>query len=159
MNRSLVPPTIVMFLVAGCRPSSNTNIGDPVPHGITRTEDKPGERNDDSDTMSAPLPPAGPCAAERTKEACWECCGERETFAGERYVAAFARCACDSPGACAKECSSTYCVGLERTRNCRECLAQTKACDVIARTACTNDTGCKPLLECIDASDCAGASR
>jgi hypothetical protein len=97
----------------------------------------------------------GPCAKEGSADACLNCCDEASPEAMPIYAGSFKSCVCETPGACATECQSSFCADIKPDSACAACLnSKAGSCEDTALSTCEKDTTCAPLLKCAKDSKC-----
>jgi hypothetical protein len=94
------------------------------------------------------------CGSTGDSQSCMDCCTKGNTNALAPAIQAFGDCACVSPGTCADQCAFDYCIGLQPSDTCSQCLDGATQCQQAGDKACNADATCRPALACERASQC-----
>lgn len=128
------------------KPADGSNLSDGDPFG------------DDSSDPGTPNPKTPTdCSKAASQDACFSCCETKNPKAVKLLNAAYADCACKSPGACATQCAQSACVGKTPQTGdaCDTCLGDQQAtCGDQAATKCSADTSCSALFQCNSDAGC-----
>jgi len=105
-------------------------------------------------TSSSSSGGTGACTSSATADACYDCCITAHESGFNAAEQAFGDCACQTPGVCKTQCSTTYCAGQQPSAACETCLNAATQCNTAADTACSANADCQALDACIASSSC-----
>jgi hypothetical protein len=92
------------------------------------------------------------CGTAPTADECATCCGTHHAEGDNTYVNAVGECVCVSPGVCASECASDFCVMMDPGPECNSCieasLGPSGACVSQVSGECGADPDCIAYVDC-----------
>lgn len=167
-NKTLLAAALALVAVAAVACSSPTITTEEVPDEDNPSSKTPSSKSDastpstntdpgtgtptDPDGGTSTTPPTTTdCTSTTTYDTCISCC---DAPSGGQLAAAdeaFGKCACESGGACASACGSSFCNGDSPSAACDQCLTNT--CDPQADALCTS-AECQAAVQCVQTSNC-----